>query len=143
MKKITREEFLKTSSLTVAAAFLSPNLFGKSMAVQDGVDELMLSRLVKANDESVSKILRRKSSTPQRQYYRNLSAAFSQMTAAFSHTKSIYYGATEVLDAMNHILEKLSELQYPNGTLDSAGNRKSPPRYSLSIRIIVFRSYDS
>ncbi|MFK7979025.1 MAG: hypothetical protein AB8G86_03505 [Saprospiraceae bacterium] len=127
MKKISREAFLKTSAIGVAAILLPPNIFGNSNDVKDSIDELMLNRLVKANDKSVERILQNLSSTQRRQYYRNLSGAFSKLTAAFSHSKSSYYESRDVLKVMNSTLEKLYKLQYPNGTLDAGGNRKSPP----------------
>ena len=127
MKKISRKAFLKTSSLAVVAVFNPPNLFEESPTVTDSIDELMLNRLVKANDKSVERFLQTKSSPQQRQYYRNLSQSFSIFTAAFSHPKSFYYGSKDVLKALNSIIDKLLELQYPGGTLDSGGNRKSPP----------------
>ena len=127
MTKISREAFLKTSSLAIIAAFNPANLFGESGTVTDSMDDLMLDRLVKANDQSVEKMLQTISSPQQRQYYRNLSGSFSIFTAAFSHPKSFYYGSNDVLKALDSILDKLLKLQYPDGTLDSGGNRKSPP----------------
>lgn len=127
MKKITRGEFLRTSSIAVVAAFNPPNIFGESAFVSDPIDELMLNRLLKANDNSVERLLKMMSSFQQRQNYRNLSSSFSILSAAFSYPKSLYYGSNDVLNALDRIMDKLLELQYPNGTLDSGGNRKSPP----------------
>lgn len=127
MKEITREEFLKTTTLAVAAAFFSNNLFGKSTAVGGLSDELMLIRLVGANDKSVEHILENSPPSPQGQYYRFISTNFSILTAAFSHPKSSYFKSGDVKKAMNDHINKLISLQYPNGTLDADGNRKSPP----------------
>ena len=128
MKKITREAFLKTSSLAVLAALNPPNLIGGSSHwAADPIDELMLSRLLKANDQSVTRLLQAESTRRQMQYNRSISESFSVCSAAFSHPKSAYYGSTEVLNAINDLLDKLEALQYPDGTLDSGGNRKSPP----------------
>ncbi|MEZ4847521.1 MAG: hypothetical protein R3B93_02575 [Bacteroidia bacterium] len=128
MKKISRKEFLKTSSLVAAvAAFNPPKLFGKLSIVTDSIDEWMLNRLVKANDQSVERFLQSISAPQRWQYYRNLSEAFSVFTAAFSHPESVYYESNDVLKASDTIIDQLLGLQYPNGTLDSGGNRKSPP----------------
>ena len=127
MKKICREEFLKTASLAVLATLNSPNLLGGSTNAGNSIDELMMERLVKANDQTVKRSLPLISSSQQRQYYRNLSGSFSILAAAFSHPKSIYYNSNDVLKGMEIILDKLRKFQYPNGTLDAGGNRKSPP----------------
>ena len=127
MKKISRGEFLKTSSLTVLAAFNPPLLFEESSTGTRSSDELLLNRLVKANDKSVERFLPTISSPQRRQYYRNLSESFSICAAAFSHPKSSYFGSNEVLKALDSIMDKLRKFQYPDGTLDSGGNRQSPP----------------
>jgi hypothetical protein len=127
MKRISRKEFLKTSSLAVVAAFTPPSLFGKLSLAEDLIDEIMLSRLVKANDKSVEWLLEKISSPDQRQYYRIFSQSFSIFRAAYSHPKSLYYCSSDVLKAMSSVLDKVFKLQYPNGTLDAGGNRKSPP----------------
>ena len=127
MKKISREVFLKTGSLAVMAAFNPPNLFGESSPYKGAIDEAMLNRLVKANNKTVERLLQTIALPQRRQYYRNLSESFSILTAAFSHPKSGYYGSDDVLKALNEIIDKLRAFQYPDGTLDSGGNRKSPP----------------
>ena len=127
MKNLSRGAFLKASSLAVAAAFAPPYIFGETSGYTNSVDELMLNRLVTANDKSVKLFLQSILFPQERQYYRNLSAAFSSFTAAFSHPKSFYYRSHDVLKALNGLMDKLLELQYPDGTLDSGGNRKSPP----------------
>ncbi|MDX2250503.1 MAG: hypothetical protein SF052_27225 [Bacteroidia bacterium] len=127
MKKISRAAFLKTSSLAVAAAINPPTLFGESLLFADSIDQVMLTRLVKANDNSVEQFLQMISSPRQRQYYRNLSESFSVLAAAFSHPESLYYGSSEVVQALHSLIDKLRAFQYPDGTLDSGGNRKSPP----------------
>ena len=127
MKKISRKAFLKTSSLAVVAAFNPPNLLGGSPSIAEPIDEEMLNRLVKANDKSVEQALGRMSSPQRRQYYRNLSGSFSIFAAALSHPQSKYYRSTDVLKALDIVIDRLLSFQYPDGTLDSAGNRQSPP----------------
>lgn len=127
MKGITRAEFLKTTTLAVTTAFLPSNLFGKSSTIVALSDELMLTRLVNANDRSVKKILKNGSSVLRRQYYRGLSRNFSILTAAFAHPKSSYFRSSAVRKVMNDTIDQLKSLQYPNGSLDAGGNRKSPP----------------
>ncbi|MBX2815117.1 MAG: hypothetical protein KTR24_03935, partial [Saprospiraceae bacterium] len=127
MKKISREAFLKASSFTIAAAVSPQHFLKKIFSSKYLLDNSMMTRLVEANDKSVKRIVQDLTSLVQRQYYRNLSESFSMLTAAFCHTKSTYYQSGQVVDALSEIMDKLLLLQYPNGTLDSGGNRKSPP----------------
>jgi len=105
MKRISREKFLEMSSLAAVAAFSLPNPFAGPSTVTEAIDELMLVRLVKANDKSVERVLQMKSSSQQRQHYRNLSQSFSICTAAFSHRKSSYYHSDVVLKALERIID--------------------------------------
>lgn len=130
MKEISRAEFLKTSSLVFVAAMNPPILFSKSSKVSD-IDEVMLKRLVEANDITVKQLLPIILSNQQRQHFRSLGEAFSIFAAAYYHPSSSYNGSDDLQTAMNLIIDKLISFQYPNGTLDSGGNRKSPPDTSF------------
>ena len=127
MKKISREDFIKTSSLALLAAFNPPNLLGKTTKMADDVDQEMMHRLVKENDQSVERLLGRLSPTMNRPSYRGLSSSFAIFAAAYSHPESKYYESEDVIKGMQATIDKLLGYQYPDGTLDSGGNRKSPP----------------
>ena len=127
MKKISREDFIKMSSVGILGALSTPNVLLTSSLPTHSRDESILIRLVEANDKTVARLLQTISDPQIRQYYRNLSGSFSNLTAAFSHPKSAYYGSLDVLHVLDSIIDKLQGLQYPDGTLDSGGNRQSPP----------------
>ncbi len=127
MKKISREDFIKTGSLALLAAFNPPSLIGKITKQADSIDEEMMHRLVKSNDQSVERLLETLSSTIDRPYYRGLSSSFAMFAAAFSHPESKHFESEDVIKGMHATIDKLLGYQYPDGTLDSGGNRKSPP----------------
>lgn len=127
MKKISRGDFLKASGLALAATFTPTNIFSNTEGNNSNIDELMMSKLVKRNDEHVKKYLIKQSDPNVRLYYRRLSDIFASLTAAYCHPKSFYFKSKEILVNLDRIIEKLFKYQYPNGTLDSGGNRQSPP----------------
>lgn len=127
MKKISREEFIKTSSFALAAALSPMSIYKVNHNPNPGVDESMINRLVKGNEKSVENYLKRENEPQRFQYYRNLSGPFASLSAAYCHPKSSYYKSKEVLDSLENTIDKLLKLQYPNGTLDAGGNRQSPP----------------
>lgn len=127
MSKISRKEFLKTSGLVLAAPFVPVNVFSRSGQQQASTDDALLARMVEANDKSIASLLEMINQPQQRQYYRNLSGGFANLTAGYCNSKSSYYKSKEIVPALETMIRKLLELQYPNGTLDSGGNRLSPP----------------
>lgn len=127
MKKMSREDFLKTSSLALATVLVPGNLISFVDDKKPQLDEKLIIRLIKGNDSTVEKLLQQQNETQQRQYYRNLSGPFANLTAAFCNDKSTYFKSSNVIESLELIIDKLLKLQYPNGTLDSAGNRQSPP----------------
>ena len=127
MKKISRSNFLKTTSLALAATFTPKKIFGENNNDGAIIDESMIARLVKANDKSVEKILKEPNEPQKYQNYRKLSSSFSFLAAAYCHQKSFYFKSKEVLNGLDQKIEKLFSFQYPNGTLDAGGNRQSPP----------------
>ena len=127
MKKITRKDFLKTNALALASAFAPKTLLGQIMEQESDRDEPLIIRLVKGNDRSVENYLNLMNRAQQRQYYRYLSSPFAAFTAAYCHPESSYFKSKKLLLALEQTIEKLRTVQYPDGTLDSGGNRQSPP----------------
>ena len=58
---------------------------------------------------------------------RPFSDAFAAFTAGYCHPQSRHYQSAEVLEKMEEILDKFMVAQHPDGTMDSGGNRMSPP----------------
>lgn len=128
MDKMSRSTFLKISMLGLAGAAQPGSLFGFTSSNRESVqDETLLARAVQANDRSVEQYVDSLNRYVERRYYRPLSNAFASFTASYCHPDSTYYTSQDVLERMDDILNRLLNVQYPNGTLDSGGNRQSPP----------------
>ncbi len=127
MSKISRGEFIKTSSLALAASLVPNSMFSINDFQNSQEDENLMNRLVKGNDKLVERYLQHMDVIRQIQHYRNLSGSFASLSAAYCHPKSIYFKSKDVLSGLDQIINELLTLQYPNGTLDSGGNRQSPP----------------
>lgn len=124
---MNRKIFLKTSALGLASAFVSMHVYGREEDKAHAIDEALMTQLLEANEVAVAKYLKSIGKPPERQYYRNLSGGFAVVAASYCHPKSSSFRSKNLLPALQQTIDKLRELQYPNGTLDSGGNRKSPP----------------
>ena len=124
---MNRKEFLKTSTMALASACISMHVYDNKDDQERAVDEAFMTQLLEANEVSVANYLQRIGSLPNRQYYRNLSGGFAVVVAGYCHPKSSNFRSEKLLPALQQTIDKLLELQYSNGTLDSGGNRKSPP----------------
>jgi hypothetical protein len=127
MNKVTRKEFLKTSTLAWSSAFIPMPFYSNENNKEREVDEALMSQLLEANEGSVANYLESIENSPDRQYYRNLSGGCAVLAAGYCHPKSSNFRSENLLPALEQTIDKLLTLQYPNGTLDSGGNRKSPP----------------
>ncbi len=128
MGEISRSTFLKLSALGLAGAVHPNGLFSIKPDKIDVVqDDALLELVIKNNDLSVERYFERLSNYENVRYHRPLSDAFATYTASYCHPGARYYKSQDVLEKMDGLLNKLLDLQYPNGTLDSGGNRQSPP----------------
>lgn len=127
MTKMDRNEFLKTTSMALASAFIPLHFNGNRGGSALAADPALMKQLLEANEVAVTHYLNRVEDLPDRQHYRNLSGGFAVLAASYCHPKSSNFRSLNLLAALQQTLAKLMELQYPNGTLDSGGNRKSPP----------------
>lgn len=133
MDKISRSTFLKLSALG-AAGIARPGGFWDfsvmsvdSHSVDSHLDEALLARVIKSSDLLVERYLASFDFATQRGSYRSLSNALASCTAAYCHPDSRYHRSGDVLQYMENIMDKLLEVQHPNGTMDAGGNRQSPP----------------
>ena len=128
MDKISRSTFLKMSALGLAGAVKPGRLFdlGSTDSTLIQNNEL-LTEAVKRNDLAVARYLGSLNANEERHNYRPFSNAFAALTASYCHADSTYHKSQDILNNMDALLSKLLDLQHPNGTLDSGGNRQSPP----------------
>lgn len=127
MNKVNRKVFLKTSTAALASAFIPMHLYGNEGDQERAIDEALMTQLLEANEVAVANYLESIGNSLNRQYYRNLSGSFAVLAASYCHPKSSNFRSKKLLAALQQTIDKLLGLQYPNGTLDSGGNRKSPP----------------
>ncbi|MFK7843973.1 MAG: hypothetical protein AB8G77_01635 [Rhodothermales bacterium] len=126
MNKISRSTFLKISALGLVGAAKPSDLFSLTPNQIDVVqDDVLLKKVINSSDLAVERYLGY--SYEGIRYYRPLSDAFATYSASYCHPDSRYHKSQDVLARMDDILSRLLVLQYPNGTLDSGGNRQSPP----------------
>ena len=127
MNKTNRKDFLKTSSMALASSFISRHLRGHEDEKEPEFDEAFMTQLLETNEVSVANYLKSIENSFGRQYYRNLSGGFAVLAAGYCHPKSSNFRSQNLLPGLQKTIDRLLALQYPNGTLDSGGNRKSPP----------------
>ena len=128
MDKMSRSTFLKLGALGLAGAARPGSFFDLISNREDGLqNHTLLRRAVQANDRSVEQLLGSLQRYDALRYYRPLSSAFATCTASYCHPHSEHYASQVILETLDTLLNKLIEAQHPNGTLDSGGNRKSPP----------------
>jgi hypothetical protein len=131
MKRITRGTFIERCANMSALAMIYPYhthltaWSGESTPKNNLVDNELLQRMVDANDNQVSRLM--KSLGDQRNRNpRRLGHQFAMMSASYCHPGSIHHQCPEVSGHLERIANHLLELQRPDGTLN-AGNLESPP----------------
>ena len=125
---MNRSHFIKLSVLGVAGTAHSANLFHLGSSITGpNVDDNLLQRVIQSSDRIVASYASTLEAFEQRRYFRPFSDAFAAYTASYCHPESSHYQSTQVLEYMDAALTKLIDQQYPDGTLDAGGNRKSPP----------------
>jgi hypothetical protein len=126
MSNINRGQFLRIGALGTMAAMYSPNVWGQETSAFS--NHPLYDRLLKSNDQSVTDFLKRiLDGGPQYGRLRASPVEFAILSVSYCLSGSEYYQSDVVLQRMEEITGKLNELQYPDGTLDSGGNRQSPP----------------
>ena len=128
MGKMNRSTFLKLSALGLAGTAQPISLF--NLAPEKSVpapDDALLEQVIAQSDLAVERYFNTLMTYEERRYLRPFSDAFATYSASFCHPDSKYYRSKDVLEKMDVVLDKLLEAQYLDGTLDSGGNRQSPP----------------
>lgn len=125
---------VKINSLVVFCIILiSPFLHSwtvKDQEKSDNFDSQFYRSLLDANDKSVTGYLEANS---QKNYFRALGEEFAILTSSYVQEESKYYKSKAIVARLNEIIDALLSLQYPDGTMDSGGNRQSPPDTGFSL----------
>ncbi len=93
------------------------------------VDRQLMKKLTVNNDIQVKSIINGTQITPDnhRSSFRGLAVMVSRLSASLCNTDSEYYHSKEVIKWLEKAGDIMLSDQYPDGTLDSGGNRQSPP----------------
>ena len=95
-------------------------------------DDSFYNSLLEANDKSVTNYIELQTQIRGRGF-RGLGEEFAILVSSYTQKKSKHYKSDAVRSRLNEIADKLLSLQYPDGTLDSGGNRQSPPDTGFSL----------
>lgn len=93
-------------------------------------DNAFYELLIENNDKSVAKYLENPTGSRS---FRGLGEEFAILTSSFVVKDSRYYKEKVIIYRLNEIMDILLSLQFPDGTLDSGGNRQSPPDTGFSL----------
>ena len=127
MQNMSRGEFIKIGAVGIAASIAPSRLWGIDKIVNDNIDDVLLKNLIANNDLSVGRYLSLGERRLGEMYYRSLAEEFAVHTASYCQPGSQYYKSDKLLSRLDTIIVSLLQPQYPNGMLDSGGNRQSPP----------------
>lgn len=127
MKNISRKEFFRISIPGIAAVVPPFSILRRPNFALQEIDTALEEKLVEGNDRNVVQYLKTVNNLENISSYRSLTRAFACFTAAYFHPRSKYFNANDLAPKFEMVLDVLISLQYPNGTLDAGGNRKSPP----------------
>lgn len=105
-----------------------------SMHARKDIDIAFYKQLVDNNDKSVQAYLENKSSGLRS--FRGLGEEFAALTSSYVVKDSKYYKDKAIVSRLNDIVDVLLSLQYPDGTLDSGGNRQSPPDTGFALHYL-------
>ncbi len=128
--KESRRKFIQISGLALAGTFLSEFAFANNVVLNSNKnDHRIMGKLIFSNDKSTEKILSNATLDPtvRLSSYRSLATSIAILSASVSYSKSDYYKAERVIERLDSDLDIILNGQYDDGTLDSGGNRQSPP----------------
>ena len=141
MAKMSRKTFIKQTSLAGVLA-MSPMGIGvingqKKSSSKKDIDENLLKRLAEGNDKQADSILKMYSENQVSPYgYRNYTANFAVLSAAYCCPLSKYYQNKTLIPSMESIVDDLLKFQNPDGTMD-AGNLQSPPDTAFMMENLI------
>ncbi len=124
---MNRSKFIKISALGIVTSMSGPKLLFSNFGAKTDSKNKLFYTLLENNDKRVEELLAFSSGNPEYRSSRSMSREFAVITASYCVEESKHYKSELALNRLEEIVSKLIELQYPDGTLDSGGNRQSPP----------------
>ncbi|KFF02638.1 hypothetical protein [Flavobacterium reichenbachii] len=139
--QISRGEFIRLSSLTLAGALVSNAVFANDLFLNNttGKEDLeLLKKLIVNNDAKVKSLLSKALPDPavRLSSFRGIASSITIMTASLSNSGSEYYKSVLLTEKINESIDILLKEQYSDGTLDAGGNRQSPPDTAFILEYI-------
>lgn len=134
MDKINRSVFLQQSLKAGACLLLMPlpNLFATVGNRQNIPDDVLLKKLVTANDSQVESLLQ--TNVDNREFNRRLVHDINILTASYCCNTSRYYHKPQLLTVLQLLVTRLLAAQAPDGTVN-LGNLESPPDTAFIVEI--------
>ncbi len=135
MKKINRNDFLKTGTLA-ALGIMYNNVFAGTNKVPQShlFDEEILKRIAAANDKQVALLL-----TTVKEgnlsFGRKTAYDIAALTASFAYPGSAYYHTPELISKIDLLVHFLAAAQTADGTVN-IGNLESPPDTAFLMEIL-------
>ncbi|OOV17847.1 hypothetical protein BXU10_14900 [Flavobacterium sp. LM4] len=138
---MSRGEFIRLSSLTLAGALVSDIVFANDMLSDNSKvkeDTELMKKLILNNDAKVKSILNKPpfDSAIKLSSFRGVASSITIMTASMSNSDSEYYKSKILAEKLNEAIDFLLKEQYRDGTLDAGGNRQSPPDTAFILEYI-------
>lgn len=128
--QITLGHFLKIGSLALVGSMLGDFAFAmKKDTLNDKKDIELLELLLAFNDQKVASIMDDASIFQEKVHtsYRKIAQSIAVVSASVCNVDSKFYRDRALIAYLRHSADVLLDGQYEDGTLDSGGNRQSPP----------------
>ena len=120
---MNRSKFIKISALGIVTSISGPKLWISNFIAKTDSKNQLFYTLLENNDKRVEEFLSFSSENTRIRSSRSMATEFAVITASYCVEESKHYKSEVVLKRLEEITSELIELQYPNGTLDSGGNR--------------------
>lgn len=135
MKKINRNEFIRTGSMAALGilyshAFAGSRTLRKISFFEDGI----MKRLAEANDKQVA-ILLTTVKEGNLSFSRKTAYDIAALTASYAYSGSVYYHNSLLMEKTDLLLDFLSAAQTADGTVN-IGNLESPPDTAFLMEIL-------
>ncbi|MDR7211699.1 hypothetical protein [Flavobacterium piscis] len=139
--QMSRGEFIKLGSLTLAGALVSDVVFANDLLSNNSIvkeDTELMKKLILNNDAKVKSILNKAPFDPtiKLSSFRGVASTITAMTASMCNPGSEYYKSKLLVEKLNKATAILLKEQYEDGTLDASGNRQSPPDTAFILEYI-------